>query len=158
MSRILFSAALLHPHFARSVASCWRGTRQTGGDAAGPAITSVHSVDAVRRRSYRTDPVGEKNLLRGFCQSSLWTALPRESVFGSCSDRHLLARSYLAGRYNRCPGVRTGDLFLLPSTFGDRIYLHLRPDGAATIRAANATGDDSRDRRDTSRVPGIRRA
>ncbi len=49
------------------------------------------------RRSERANPVGQKNLLRGFPKPSLRTHLSRQSVSGICSDWHLHARTYRTG-------------------------------------------------------------
>src|SRR5580765_3348638 len=109
------------------------------------------------RHPKRANPVGQKNLLRGFSKSSMWTDLSRQSVSGICSDWHLHARTYRTGGHNCRVGLRTRDLFLFPSAFGNRLHLHLWVNGAAKIRAPDATGDDSRDRTRVSKVPHVRR-
>jgi 4-amino-4-deoxy-L-arabinose transferase-like glycosyltransferase len=90
----------------------------------------------------RANPIGQKHLLRGFPKPSVWTDLSRQSISGICSDWHLHARTYRTGGHNCRLGLRTRDLFLFPSAFGDRIHLHLWFNGVPKIRAADATGND----------------
>src|SRR4029450_8707596 len=75
---ILFSNALLHPCSAGSIAPCWPGNQQTHGDSGGSADSGwIRSTPVFFRRSERANPVGQKNLLQGFSESSLWIDLSR---------------------------------------------------------------------------------
>src|SRR5207302_8878088 len=67
-------------------------------------------------------------------------------------DRRILTRGIDAVRHDRSVRFGAANLFLCAAPFRNGIHLHLQFDGAAAVRAANAAGNDSRDRNGATEI------
>ena len=142
-----FRHALLRPCSAGSIACLL--ARQSANSTAilerRRILIRLRARSFLLSRSERCQSCWTKNSSSRFSPNQACGLIyPGQSVSGICSDWHLSC----ANTPNRDDtiavlGSGTRDLFLFPSAFGDRIHLHLRVNGAAKIRAADAGGDDS---------------